>query len=180
MGTESPRNTRENAVAPILRLWTVLAVCLTVYGCGYSFANSRLSNDYRSIAVPAFKNESFEPNIHIRVTNALIRELNADGRLRVVDEPSAADLALRGTITDFEARAISFTTSDNIGQFRITILANAMLEETSTGRVVWQKQSIRGTDFYQTQGGRTREEALEEASEALVERLIYECLDSYW
>ncbi len=180
MGTESPRNTRENAVAPMLRLWAVLAIFLAVCGCGYSFANSRLSDDYRSIAVPAFKNESFEPNIHTRVTNTLIRELNADGRLRVVDDPSAADLVLRGTIADFEARAISYSARDNIGQFRITILANALLEDTSTGTVLWQKQSIRGTDFYQTLGGRTREEALEKASEALVERLIYECLDSYW
>jgi len=180
MGTESPRNTRKNAAKPILKLWTVLFICMTVFGCGYSFANTRLSSDYRTIAVPAFKNESFEPDIQIRVTNLLIRELNADGRLRVVDDPAAADLRLRGSVTDFEARALSFSTSDNIGQFGITLLARAVLEDTRTGKIIWQKENLKGTDFYQTQGGRTREEALEEASEELVETIIYECLDNYW
>jgi hypothetical protein len=98
----------------------------------------------------------------------------------VVDDPASADLVLRGAITDFQARALSFSTRDNIGQFKITLFADATLEDTDTGTVIWQKKRLRGSDFYQTMGGRTREEALEEASEELVERLIYECLDNYW
>jgi hypothetical protein len=163
-----------------LRPGIVAAICLLVFGCGYSHATSRLTDDYRTIAVPAFKNESFEPDIQIRVTNLLIRELNADGRLRVVDEPAAADLVLRGVITDFEAHAVSYSARDNIGQFRIVVHANAMLENTHTGAVLCQKKELTGTDFYQVQGGRTREEALEGVSEELVETLVYECLDNYW
>jgi hypothetical protein len=98
----------------------------------------------------------------------------------VVDNPAAADLVLRGAVTGFEARALSYSTADNIGQFGITLLARAALEDTRTGKIIWQKDDLKGTDFYQTQGGRTREEALEEASEELVEAIIYESLDNYW
>jgi hypothetical protein len=59
-------------------------------------------------------------------------------------------------------------------------LARATLEDTRTGQVIWRDDDLRGTDFYQTLGGRTREEALDEATENLVETLIYECFDSYW
>ena len=180
MGTESPRDARPNAASPVLTLWIVLFICTTVFGCGYSFANSRLSDEYRTIAVPAFKNKSFEPDIQIRVSNLLVRELEADGRFRVVNDPAAADLVLSGTITDFDAGAISYVADDNIGQFKITLQASAALEDVRSGEIIWEKERITGTDFYQTRGGRTREEALEKASENLVETLIYECLDNYW
>jgi hypothetical protein len=180
MGGKSPRKTRRYALRPTAKLWIAVCICAAVSGCGYSFATSRLSEDYRTIAIPAFKNKSFEPDIQIRVTNLLIRELQADGRFRVVDDPESADLILRGAITDFDARAISLSTRDNIGQFKITLLASASLEDTRTGRIIWKQKSLRGADFYETVGGRTREEALDEASENLVETLIYKCFDSYW
>ncbi len=161
-------------------LCIMLAVCGALSGCGYTVANSRLSEQYRTIAVPAFKNESFEQEVQIRVNNALVRELQADGRFRVVNDPSAADLVLTGAITGFDARAISFSTDDNIGQFKITLYARAALQDSKTGEVLWQKENIRGQDFYQTQGGRTRDEGLDEATEELVESIIYECFDNYW
>ncbi len=180
MRKQGSRNAQRNAVRPVGRWWAALCVCLTVFGCGYSVANTRLSDDYRTIAIPAFKNESFEQEVQIRVTNLLIREMEADGRLRVVDDPGSADLVLRGAITGFEAHAISFSTDDNIGQFKITLVARATLEDTKTGRVIWQDDNLRGSDFYETLGGRTRAEGLDEAVENLVETLIYECFDSYW
>ncbi len=180
MGKEGRRKTGRDALRSKVKTWIAILVCLAVSGCGYTYANSRLSDDYASIAIPAFKNKSFEPDIQIRVTNLLIREMEADGRFHIVDDPAAADLVLRGAVTGFEAQAISLSTSDNIGQFKITLLASASLEDTRTGRMIWQKDGLRGTDFYETLGGRTREQALEEASENLVETLIYQCFDSYW
>ena len=180
MGRESQRKTGRNALRPIIGLWIVLCVCAAVSGCGYTYANSRLSDDYATIAVPAFKNKSFEPDIQIRVTNLLIRELQVDGRLRIVDNPDTADLILTGDVTGFEAQAVSLNTSDNIGQFKITILASASLKEARTGKILWENSDLRGTDFYETQGGRSREEGLEEASENLVETIIFKCFDGYW
>lgn len=165
---------------PSAGLWIALLLCAAVSGCGYSYAYSRLSKDYSTIAIPAFKNKSFEPDIQILVTNLLIRELQVDGRFRIVDDPAAADLVLTGAITGFEAQAITLSTSDNIGQFKIAILASASLEDTRTGKTIWQNNGLKGTDFYQTLGGRTRTEALGEASEDLVETIIFKCFDSYW
>ena len=180
MGGESQRKTRRNALTRAAGLCIALLICAVVSGCGYSYARSRLSDDYSTIAVPAFKNKSFEPDIQIFVTNLLIRELQADGRFRIVDAVSSADLVLTGAITDFEAQAITLSTSDNIGQFKITIRASASLEDTRTGKIIWKKKNLRGADFYETLGGRTREEALEEAIENLVETIIFKALDSYW
>lgn len=181
MGNKGPRDARRNAMKSGLMPWLTLCICLAVIpGCGYTVANTTLSNDYRTIAVPAFKNETFEQEIQIRVSNALVRELEADGRFRIVDSPASADLVLAGAITSFDARAISFSTDDNIGQFKITLTARAALEDTRTGKIIWEQDALQGTDFYETLGGRTREEALDEATENLVETIIYECFENYW
>ncbi len=179
MGQVGQRKNRRNALTPLAGLCIILCLSVVVSGCGYTYATSRLSDEYATIAVPTFKNESFEPDIQILVTNLLVRELMVDGRLGIVDDPAMADLVLDGAITDFEARAISYSTEDEIGQFKIAILGRASLTDTRTGKVIWQKDSLRGGYFYQTRGGRTREEALERL-ENLVETLIFECFDSYW
>ena len=180
MGQDGQRKTRRNALTPLAGLWIILCLSMVISGCGYTYATSRLSEDYSTIAVPAFKNESFEPDIQIRITNLLVRELMVDGRFSIVDDPASADLVLSGAVTGFEARAISYATDDEIGQFKVVILARASLRDTRAGKIIWQKDSLRGADFYQTRGGRTREEALEEAGENLVETLIFECFDGYW
>jgi hypothetical protein len=180
MGEASHRKTRRNALRRAAGLSIALLICAALSGCGYSYATSRLSADYSTIAVPAFKNKSFEPDIQIRVTKLLIRELQADGRFRIVDDASSADLVLTGAITGFEAQAITLSSRDNVNEYKIAILASASLEDTRTGKAIWKNKRLRGADFYQTLGGRTREEALEEASENLVEKIIFEALDSYW
>jgi hypothetical protein len=180
MGREGQRKIARNALRPTIGLWIALCICAAVSGCGYTYATSRLSDTYSTVAVPAFKNKSFEPDIQILISNLLIRELHADGRLRVVDNPASADLILTGDVTGFEARAISLDTSDNIGQFKITILASASLKDVQSGKILWKDDRLRGADFYETQGGRTREKGLEEASENLVETIVFKCFDSYW
>jgi hypothetical protein len=180
MGAESQRKTRRNALSRAAGLCIALLICAAVSGCGYSYARSRLSDDYSTIAVPAFKNKSFEPNIQIRVTNLLIRELQADGRFRIVDAASSADLVLTGAITDIEAQAITLGVNDNISEYKIAIVASVSLEDTRTGKAIWKKKRLRSADFYQTRGGRSREEALDEASENLAELIIFKCFDSYW
>ena len=181
MGAKSPRHAQQNSAKLTAILCVVLCVCMTILGCGYTIANTPLSKDYRTIAAPAFKNDTFEEDLQVLFNNALIRQLEADGRLRVVNDPASADLVLKGTLTHFEPHAISYVTKeDEIAQFQITIVASATLEDTRTGKVLWKDTNIRGSDFYQTRGGHTREQALEEATQRLVERLIYQCLDTYW
>ncbi len=181
MGAKSPRHAQQDSAKLTAILCVALYVYMTIPGCGYTIATTPLSKDYRTIAAPAFKNDTNEEDLQVVFNNILIGQLESDGRLRIVNDPTDADLVLKGTIAHFDPRAISYVTSkDRIAQFQITIAASATLEDTRTGKVLWRNSNIRGTDFYQTQGGHTREQAIQEATERLVERLIYEMLDTYW
>jgi hypothetical protein len=180
MGREGARYLRQNAV--VIAVWSCAGVlaCLAAYGCGYTFATTPLSQKYTTIAVPAFRNQTIEENLQIRFNNILVRKLVEDGRLRVVDHPGTADLVLSGELVEYVPRAISLVKDDNIDQFQITIVAQASLEAPRNGGVLWQDDVITGVDFYLTEGGRTREEAINSALEKLAEQILYEALDTYW
>ena len=180
MGEKGPNNFTANAVAAFAGFCAAVLLCVSACGCGYTFANTPLTEQYRTIAVPAFKNQTFEPDLQIEFNNILVRELLNDGRLRVVDDPAVADLVLTGALTEYEPYAVSFVEDDEIGQFRIVIMANAALQETRTGETLWQGSDLRGTDFYQTVAGRSREEAISSALEELAELIIFESIDNYW
>ncbi len=180
MGREGPRNTDRNAVRPLAAWCTAVLTCIFLSGCGYTFATTPLAEKYTTIAVPAFKNATFEEDLQIRFNNILVRKLEADGRLRVVNDPATADLVLSGALTAYNPHAISLIKNDDISQYKITIVAAASLEDVRTGEIVWRDEEVRGFDFYQTQGGRTRQEAIDDALEQLAERIIFEAYDSSW
>ena len=88
--------------------WALLAVALT--GCGYT-TRSSLDPKYRTIAVPAFRNESHEYDLQAALTNAVIRKFVADGRLEVVPasqgSAGGADLLVEGVIRGYNLEGLT-------------------------------------------------------------------------
>ena len=85
-------------------------IILFFAGCsGYHLSGygSALPSYIRSIAIPVLKNSSSEPNIQKDATDAIRRAFISDGRLQVVNT-RRAELLMRGTLTDYQLRAVSF------------------------------------------------------------------------
>ena len=82
--------------------------------CGYHLAGygSTLPSHIRAISIPVFKNSSSEPNIQRDATDAIRRAFISDGRLTVTDT-SKADLLMRGTLTNYQLRGVSFSSEDS-------------------------------------------------------------------
>ena len=91
----------------------VLMLVLLFPSCGYHLDGygSALPSHIRTIAIPVFKNVSSQPNIHRDATDAIRKKFITDARLKLVGS-STADLLLRGTITDYQLRAVSFSGKD--------------------------------------------------------------------
>lgn len=179
MGRKGPRDIEQHAVTSFAVRCAAFLVCIICCGCGYTIAATPLSKEYSTIAVPAFKNRTIEADLQIRFNNILLRKLENDGRLRVVDDPASADLVLSGQLTSFDPHVISLLKNDEVGQYRIAVVATATLANRA-GDILWRDEAVRGVDFYQTQGGRSRDDAIDEALEQLAERIIYETLDNAW
>ncbi len=168
-----PRRTRA-ALAALLA-----AACYTVPG-------SDLAARYDSIYVPALQNETVEPGLHTRVTNAVRRELQNNGQLRLVNAEADADLILDGTLTAYRVRVTSFDDDDNPLQFIVALDGDLRVRERRSGDVIWRKR-ITADDFYQVRRARRtgarargRADGLDEAAEEFAEIVVYDLIDSAW
>jgi outer membrane lipopolysaccharide assembly protein LptE/RlpB len=118
---------------------------LSLTACGYHLMGSSLSSlppRIQTIAVPMFKNTSGEPNLEKPVTEAVIQKFQSIGKPRLV-EGGQADAVLLGTITRYTPSfALSFTSGQNVQEFRMEIVGDIVIKETATGKIIWQKKGL--------------------------------------
>ena len=119
----------------------ILLMAMSSCGYGLSGKGSLVPEGTRTIAVPAFINNTNEPYVDLEVTKAVVDEFIADGRLRIVDV-EAADLALRGSVVKYEVTALSFTTDSFVQQYRVRIVVNASLEDLRAKKTIWKEAGI--------------------------------------
>jgi|OpeIllAssembly_1097287.scaffolds.fasta_scaffold08056_4 hypothetical protein len=126
-----------------LGLGCAVAVVLLLSSCGYrlSGTGSLVPEGVRTIAVPAFINNTNEPYVDVEITRAVVNEFIADGRLRVADV-EGADLALRGKVMKFEVTALSYTADSYVQQYRVRLVVDVFLEDLRTRKELWKEAGI--------------------------------------
>jgi outer membrane lipopolysaccharide assembly protein LptE/RlpB len=121
----------------------LLMSILGLHACGYHLSGkgSLVPEGAKTIAVPAFINNTNEPYVDLEVTKAVVDEFIADGRLRIVDV-EVADLALRGRIMKYEVAALSYTADSFVQQYKVRLVVNASLEDLRSKKTIWQEAGI--------------------------------------
>lgn len=114
-------------------------------GCGYHVAGrgNALPAEWRTIAVPALRNRTTTYRIEQRLTQAVVRELLARTRYRIVPEEKDADAVLRGEITSLETSALLF---DTVSNRATTMLVTVRMQVQLVDRVS-QKVTYQNNDF---------------------------------
>jgi hypothetical protein len=106
-------------------------------GCaGYKLGPVR-KTEYRSVAVPMFKNRTLKPQMEAQVTNAIIKRLQTDGSLAVrsVDD---ADVIVQGEIILYDRAMLRGQRLDTTVPSELRLLIHARIEahDRVTGAVV--------------------------------------------
>ncbi|MBI5788113.1 MAG: LptE family protein [Candidatus Schekmanbacteria bacterium] len=125
----------------------ILLFCIvTLTSCGYRLVRSSLSvipDDFKTISIPLFKNETGEPNLEKQVTEAVVQKFISIGRLKVTSDQEKADAVLEGAITRYTPNIpLSFAGSSNIREYRVEITGRLILKEAATGRVIRQLDNL--------------------------------------
>lgn len=123
-----------------------LALQLLLAGCAGYRVGSLLGADYKTVAVPMFRNVSYKPQTEAQITNAILKRLQSEGSLQIVSEADA-DLLVTGTVTEFarnELRSVREDT-DVVREYRITIKAAVEAVNRHTGEVVLKKTIVTGS-----------------------------------
>ncbi len=144
----------------ILLLLSVAFLC----GCGYQMAGkeTHVPPGVNSVAIPTFKNKTFEPGIEIPFTQAFLNELIQDRRVKVVGR-AEADSTLEGVVTDFRTYAIAYDRSGFVLQYQIGIVVDLSLKDRA-GKVLWEEKGLGETQWFRASSVGVTNEAAKQAA----------------
>jgi hypothetical protein len=129
------------------------AFCLLFFvACGYHVAGrgALLPPDVKTIAVPAFKNQSPTFRIEQQLTSAVTRELLERTRFRVTPNPNGADAVLKGTVKDVRAGAITYDlTTGRATSMQVQVIAEVRLEDLHSHKVLFSNSNYVFREEYQ-------------------------------
>jgi outer membrane lipopolysaccharide assembly protein LptE/RlpB len=119
-------------------------------GCGYHLAGrgNPLLDGITTIAVPYFKNETFEAGADAIFTGTFADQFIQNKRLRVVRIDSA-DVILRGTIKTIREEVISYNKNDKAMEYRVYVTLDLSLEKRDTGEILWKRKRLKHNEEYQ-------------------------------
>lgn len=136
---------------PGLFLLLSASLLLIVPGCaqdphsGYALHNT-FRKDVHSISVPIFGNATFERGLELRLTDAIIKELQARTPY-TVNKGGAAETTLTGTITD--VRRVKLSTDRTTGltqELAIRLTINFEWKDERTGEIYVARRSFSSGD----------------------------------
>jgi hypothetical protein len=84
-----------------VKVFAALLIAALCSGCaGYRLGDVKPNylREIRTIAVPTFRNSTFQPRIEVLVTNTVIKQFQQDGTFQITTEDKA-DAVLRATVT---------------------------------------------------------------------------------
>ena len=157
---------------------TVTLLCfLLLSGCGYQMVGkeTHVPPGLSSVAIPTFKNATYEPGIEVQFTQAFLREFILDRRVNVVDR-AHADSILEGSIMDFRIYSVSYDQSGLALEYQTTVVLDLTLRDRA-GKVLWEQKSFSETQWFRASSTSVLvNEANKQAAIQAIGRLVAERL----
>ncbi|MCP4716628.1 MAG: LptE family protein, partial [Deltaproteobacteria bacterium] len=146
-------------------------------GCGYRLAtpDGPLLDTVSTIAVPYFKNKTFEPGAEALFTAAFVNEFIESRRIGVVSAQEA-DAVLRGTIVKLVDDAIAYNSDDKAQHYRVHVILDVTVEDRRSGKMLWQRKGLQHSEEFPVSGNivfseAAKREALKTLADDLAERV---------
>lgn len=141
-------------------------------GCGYQMVGkeTHVPPGLNSIAIPTFKNETFEPGIEIPFTQAFLREFIQDRRVNVVGRAEAS-CVLEGIVKFFTIYSVSYDRSGFALEYQTHVVLDIALKDR-TGKVLWQEKDFTERTWFRAASSGLINEANKQAAIQEAGRLI--------
>lgn len=139
----------------------VLAVSVTLTGCGYSLAGrgSFLPAHITRIGIPLFANNTPVFEIERRLTERVRSELIGRGRYTIVQERTGVDAVLLGEIQSITLTAASFNEQQQATRYNLTIVVKVEFRDLKTDKVLWNNVAWPFTEQFEVTSAQSGTEA---------------------
>lgn len=135
----------------------VCAALVTLTGCaGYQLGGQKPSNyaGVTNIFVPSFKNRTLEPRLSSLVSNAVLKEIHADGTYKVTNRANC-DAVLVGTISDFNKTQLRGFRTNTLRsrELRVRLICDFYLADPNTGARITRSDIPLDEGYLNTEAG---------------------------
>ncbi len=130
-----------------------------------------------------FKNMTTRFELDVKLTQRVIDEIVARGRVEIVPDSQNADALLIGEITSFNVNPIAFTGETTADRYNIVITAKITLRDLINKKVIFSNPSFvyqeeyevpEGTDFESVES-----EAIDKVAEKFARSLVITILEGF-
>jgi outer membrane lipopolysaccharide assembly protein LptE/RlpB len=125
---------------------------LFVTGCGYHTAGHavQLPESVKTIAIPAFKNETLTYRIEQMLTASVVREFTTRTHYHIVsDAGDEADATLRGTVLSTSATPLAYDTSTGQAASVLVVVSMKVTLTDRQGKVLYQNPAYLFREQYE-------------------------------
>lgn len=171
----------------IIAIYYLLSTFLS--GCGYT-NRTLLPSDFKTIYIPTFVNKiefnnitpeyrTYYPGLEVKISKAVRDRFLYDGNLRIVQEEEA-DLRLEGELIDYLKQPLRYGESDEIEEYRISIIVGLVLKDRN-GKVIWEEKNFIGDTTYFLKGSlaKSEQQALDDAVTDLARRIVNRTIENW-
>ena len=150
----------------------LILICLVFIQCGYHLrgTGSFLPEHIQKINIPMFKNLTTRFQLDLKLTQAVIDEIVARGKVEISGDPTAADAILVGEITSFDAIPIAFGVEATADRYNIIVVTKIVLRDLVNNKIIYSNPNHSYQYEYQVPEGADFESVESEALDKLAER----------
>jgi outer membrane lipopolysaccharide assembly protein LptE/RlpB len=163
----------------------IMLACLGLVHCGYHLrgTGSSLPPNIKKVDVPMFKNLTTRFDLDVKLTQSVISELVARGKVEVTSESGSADALLVGELTAFNVNPIGFSEQNTADRYTITIVAKIVLRDLANKKILFSNPSYVYQEEYEVPSGTSFEtwesQAIDKVAEKFARSLVSTLLEGF-
>lgn len=132
-----------------LTVLLIATMCLS--GCGYKLGEIRPTpmRSVRTLAVPTFKNQTYEPRIEVLFADSLVKRLQQDGTYKIISD-DMADAILVCTVVKVDRRSLRSVQNNVLAtsEFGLRVEVNFEVQDRVTGALLMKNVAVGETSFF--------------------------------
>jgi outer membrane lipopolysaccharide assembly protein LptE/RlpB len=144
----------------MIRLIAAVIACALLGGCGYKLGEIRPTpmRSVRNLAIPTFKNKTYEPRVEVLLADTLIKTLQEDGTYTIVSEDNA-EAILSCTLTKIERRSLRSVQNNVLAtaEFGLRLDVAYQVSDRVTGSILKKGKVSGNSSFFSNSDLQTTE-----------------------
>lgn len=165
------------------RFLPIFLAVIFLGGCGYKLGEIRPTpmRSVRYLAVPTFKNRTYEPRVEVLLADTTIKQLQQDGTYTIVSEEKA-DAILYCTLNKAERRSIRSVLNNVLAtsEFELNLQVEYEVHDRVTGAILMEGTAVGRTQFFTSNDLQVAErQALSIAAQDLATQITTEITEGW-